>query len=64
MYVCVWEGGGGGGLEGSIESPLDTKFHLHWKLWINLIDVGHFSFYFSSKSQQILLPVNVCKIAG
>ena len=53
-----------GGLEGSIESPFDLKFHLHWKFWINLIDFGHFSFYFASRSQQILLPVNVCKIAG
>ena len=47
-----------------VESPFDLKFHLQWTFWINLIDFGHFSFYFSSKSQQILLPVNVCKIAG
>ena len=52
------------GSEGLVESPFDSKFYLHWKFWINLIDFGHFSFYFSSKSQQILLPVNVCKMAG
>ena len=40
--------------EGLVESPFDLKFHLHWKFFINLIDFGHFSFYFSSKSQQIL----------
>ena len=55
---------GWGWSEGSVESPFDSKFHLHWKFWMNLIDIGHFSFYFSSKSQHILLSVNVCKIAG
>ena len=54
------------GSEGSIESPFDSKFHLYliWKFLINLMDFEHFSFYFSSKGQQVLLPVNVCKIAG
>ena len=52
------------GSEGSVESLFDSKCHLHCKFWIILIDFGHFSFYVSSKSQQILLPVNVCKIAG
>ena len=52
------------GSEALVESLFDSKFHLHWKFQINLIDLGHFSFYFSSKSQKIILPVNVCKIAG
>ena len=48
--------------EGSVESPFDSKFTL--EILINLIDFGHFFFYFALKSQQILLSVNVCKIAG
>ena len=47
------------GSEGSVESRFALKFRLHWKFWINLIDFRHFSFYFSSKGQQILLLVNV-----
>ena len=43
---CVCVVGGGGGGVGSVE-PI---FDFHGKFWINLINLGHFSFHFSSIS--------------
>ena len=40
----------GGGFGGSLELPFDSKFHFHGKFWINLINLGLFSLYFSSIS--------------
>ena len=47
---------------GLVHARFCPMFHFHRKFWINLINFEHFPLYFSWTS--ILLPVNVCKIAG
>ena len=45
-----------------VASPGQFHLYFSWEIWINLINLGHFLILLINKS--ILLPVNVCKIAG
>ena len=69
VCVCVWGGGGGG----SVEPPFDSEFHFHgnfcklvnlrYRIYPKYSHLFLFTLYFFSTS-PVLLPVNVCKIAG
>ena len=55
---------------GSVEPPFKSKYHFHWKLWMNQIHwntiftiIIHTVAIYSSFNKSILLPMSVYKIA-
>ena len=57
--IQKWVGGGGQGI-----STLSLKFHFYGKFWIQLINLGYCLYLIHFFNKSILLPMNLCKIAG
>ena len=60
MFSTLWPGAGVEGFRGIPLNPsFDSYFHCHGKVWINLINLGHLSLYFSSTSSSYYLSMCV-----